>query len=272
VSDIDAARAALYAQRPEELLGLTECGWLDVKGGIYLLDVPVGAEELAKDVAAFANAKTGGLLLIGFVTREEHDTEVIDRVPSVPRDPVDLDRHRKLIRERVIAAPRDMRVEWVECEADKGILVIDVPSQPPARLPHVVPGQSRTLGPSRDSVAVPIREGDATAWLPQREIQRLLSAGWKETGGPSDEFVSSVIEKAVTAAQRQPQMTDREIGIGEGEPGWKGPYHQAWNNLMSRRIWIGLPSSAVYWDGPGAVGSLEMHIAMRLHLLAIARH
>lgn len=84
--------------------------------------------------------------------------------------------------------------------------------------------------------------------------------------------MSGLIEEAVTAAQRQSQVPDREIGIGDGEPGWKGLYHQAWNDLMSRRIWLGLPSSAVYWDGPGVVGSLEMHIAMRLHLLAIARH
>jgi hypothetical protein len=36
VTDIDSAWAALRAGRPEELLGLAECGWLDVKGGIYL--------------------------------------------------------------------------------------------------------------------------------------------------------------------------------------------------------------------------------------------
>jgi hypothetical protein len=67
------------------LLGLAECGWLDAKDGIYQLDDPAGAEELAKDVAAFANAKGGGLLLVGFSTRKEHDGEVLDRVRPVPR-------------------------------------------------------------------------------------------------------------------------------------------------------------------------------------------
>jgi hypothetical protein len=85
VLDIDAARAALSAGRPEELLGVAECGWLDVKGGVYRLDDPASAEELAKDVAAFANTKTGGVLLIGFGTRKEHDAEVVDKIRPVPR-------------------------------------------------------------------------------------------------------------------------------------------------------------------------------------------
>jgi hypothetical protein len=62
-----------------------------VTSGIYLLDDQVGAEELAKDVAAFANAKTGGLVLVGFAKRKEHDAEVIDRVRPVARGLVDLD-------------------------------------------------------------------------------------------------------------------------------------------------------------------------------------
>ena len=45
VTDIDSARAALRADRPEELLGLAECGWLDVKGGIYRLDEPGGPKN-----------------------------------------------------------------------------------------------------------------------------------------------------------------------------------------------------------------------------------
>ena len=94
-TDIDSARTALRADRPGELLGLAECGWLDAKGGIYRLDEPAGPEELAKDVAGFANARTGGLLLVGFSTRKEHDSEILDQVRPVPRSLVDLDQHRK---------------------------------------------------------------------------------------------------------------------------------------------------------------------------------
>jgi len=106
-------------------------------------------------------------------------------------------------------------------------------------------------------VAVPIREADATVWLPQAEIQRILAAGWAATGGPSEEFLSSLIEQAVMAAQRQGPPSRSAAGIGEGEPGWKGMFHQAWNDLMSRRVWIGQPAGTLHRDGPGVVQHFE---------------
>jgi hypothetical protein len=251
VSDVDGARAALRAGRPEELLDATECGWLDVKSGVYRLDDPASAEELAKDVAAFANTKTGGLLLIGFSTRKEHDAEIIDQVRPVPRGMVDLDRHRKLIRERVIPAPRDVGVDWIDCGGGKGILQIDVPAQPPAKLPYAVSGTSRAAGASRTSVAVPIREGDATAWLTQAEIQRLLAVGWTNAGGPSDEFLRTLIEQTVAAAGRPVAPSAQGSAIGEGESGWKGAFQQAHADLVKSGLQLGRPSTPVQWEGPG---------------------
>ena len=120
-------------------------------------------------MAGFANALTGGLVVVGFSTRKEHDSEVLDSMRPVPRVHVDLDRHRKLIRERVIPPPRGVSVEWIDCGSDHGLLVIDVPVQPAACLPYVVPGPTRTANVSRMSVAVPVREGDATPLFPQQD-------------------------------------------------------------------------------------------------------
>jgi hypothetical protein len=261
VSNIDGARAALRVGKPAELLGLAECGWLDAKDGVYQLDDPAKAEELVKDVAGFANAQAGGLLLVGFATRKEHDREILDQVRPVPRALVDLDRHRKLIRERLIPPPRGVSVEWVDCGQDAGVLVINVPAQPPACLPYVVPGPARAATVSRVSVAVPLREGDATPWLPQAEIQRLLAAGWAATGGPSEEFLADLIEQAVTAAHREPPPPAPGFQIGDGEPGWKGPFQQAWRDLMRGGTWIGDAVTAVYADGPGVVQHFESHLA-----------
>ena len=261
VSDLDGARAALRDGKPAELLGLAECGWLDAKDGVYQLDDPAKAEELVKDVAGFANAKGGGLLLVGVSTRKEHDWEILDQVRPVPRALVDLDRHRKLIRERVIPPPRGVSVEWVDCGQGAGLLVIDVPAQPPACLPYVVPGPARAATVSRVSVAVPVREGDATPWLPQAEIQRLLAAGWVATGGPSEEFLTGLIEQAVTAAHREPPPAAPTFQIGEGEPGWKGPFQQAWSDLMKDGTWIGEAVTTVYADGPGVVQHFESRLA-----------
>jgi hypothetical protein len=189
VTDIEGARVALQGGRPAELLGLAECSWLDAKAGVYRLDDPAKAEELVKDVAGFANARGGGLLLVGFTTRRDHDAEILDGIRPAPRGLVDLDQHRKLIRERVIPSPRGVNVEFINCGADNGILVIDVPAQPEDRLPFVVPGPTRTAQVSRLSVAVPVREADATIWLPQAELQRLLAAGWRASG-PREELLA----------------------------------------------------------------------------------
>jgi hypothetical protein len=169
IKDVEGARAALKAGRPADLLGLAECGWLDVKAGVYQLDDPVKALELAKDVASSANTETGGMILVGYATRREHDSEIVDEVRPVRRELVDRDRYRKVIRERVIPAPRRFTVDFVDTDAETGILVIDVPVQPVALRPHVVPGPAGAGGPSKFSVAVPVREADATVWLPQAE-------------------------------------------------------------------------------------------------------
>lgn len=146
--------------------------------------------------------------------------------------------------------------------ATKGILVIEVPAQPPARLPYVVHGPTRSAEVSRRTVAVPIREADATVWLPPSEIQRLMAAGWTATGGPSDNYLSGLIEQAVRAARHEAPPAKPDIEIGEGEPGWKGIFQQAWSELMGKNMWIGQPASVVYWDGPGVVQHFESHTTL----------
>jgi hypothetical protein len=250
VKDIDGVRTALQANELTELTGLAECAWLDVKEGVYQLEAPGGAEELVKDVAAFANAPSGGLLLVGFSTVREHDQEIIAALRPVPRDLVDTDRYRKLIRERVMPPPRGLNVAWIDCGDGTGVLVIDVPAQPPARLPHVVPGPSRTTKVSKLSVAVPVREADGTHWLPQPELQRLLAAGWTATGGPSEEVLSSLIDKAVSAA-RQDQVPPRPtFQVGQGDPSWARRFQEV-ATAVSANIPVGAPAGEVFSEGPG---------------------
>ncbi|MEU6367306.1 RNA-binding domain-containing protein [Streptomyces sp. NPDC046931] len=182
---IGEARQALRDHKFDELLGLRECDWLDVKSGPYQFVNPAGAEELAKDVAAFANAAGGGLLIVGFKTVPDHDGEIISELRPIPRSLVDLDRHRKLIYERIVPTVRDFRVEWIACENQKGVLCIEIPAQPVTSRPFAVPGPSGGRGnPNEMSVSVPLRVGDGTHWLSRGELQRLLAAGWAAMGGP----------------------------------------------------------------------------------------
>ena len=184
VASLDDVRAALRDEEPVELLGLAECGWLDAKAGVYRLDDPAKAAELVKDVAAFANTRTGGVLVVGISTRTEHGMEILDEIRPVPRDLVDLDRHRKLVR-GIIPPPRGVTVGWIACGQDRGVLFIDVPAQPPACLPHVVLGPERAGRASSRSVAVPVREGDSTQPFgdPAPAGRRMGGDRWPPRGG-----------------------------------------------------------------------------------------
>ena len=83
-TSLDDVRHALRINDPAAVIGLRECAWLDVKGGPYRLDSATGKEELVKDVAAFANAATGGLLLIGFQTQVENGEEIVSELARFP--------------------------------------------------------------------------------------------------------------------------------------------------------------------------------------------
>jgi hypothetical protein len=187
------------------------------------------------------------LLLVGLTTRRDHDSEIIDQVRPVPRSLVDLDRHRKLIRERVIPVPREVSVEWISCGDSKGVLVIDVPAQPPERLPHVV------AGATRESVAVPVREADATAWLPQAEIQRLLAAGWTATGGRQQ---SGLILQQDEAARELARIeSDREhdrmrpVLVGRVAPG--PVYSDGRDHLLEIQVKTQWPLTLILLNVPG---------------------
>ncbi|MFJ4851652.1 helix-turn-helix domain-containing protein [Streptomyces sp. NPDC088733] len=182
--DLDTVyRAALDGQW-DSVIGLSEASWLDVKSSIYALDQAGPRAELCKHVAAMANAQ-GGLLMIGLRTELVDGREVVDGLKPVPQRLVDPGRHRKILMEQVRPPVRDLRVDWVACQEDSGVLVLYVPPQPTTDEPFVVPASDPK---GREGVAVPVRSGDDTSWLKPAELQRLLALGWSSSAaapGPS---------------------------------------------------------------------------------------
>ncbi|WP_436735643.1 RNA-binding domain-containing protein [Streptomyces sp. BBFR102] len=148
--------------------------WVDAKSGPYQLADPKAVEELTKDVAAFANGG-GGVIVIGIATRPDHDEEVLAHIVGVDPAAVNVDQIRKLIRQRITPAPRGVRIGWSGADGER-VLFIDVPARAVDTL-FVVPAPVGKPGsPRTDTVAVPMRDGDSTYWLPRSEIQQLRSA------------------------------------------------------------------------------------------------
>jgi hypothetical protein len=71
------ALQVLRANHPDALLGQPESVYLDVKQSHYDLTTAHGEIELAQDVARFANAEHGGLLVIGMRGKKVPGGEVI---------------------------------------------------------------------------------------------------------------------------------------------------------------------------------------------------
>ncbi|MER5274357.1 RNA-binding domain-containing protein [Streptomyces sp. NPDC002809] len=248
-TDLHEARSALRAGRPAALLGLRECSWLDAKREPYRLREPKHVEELAKDVAAFANTSTGGLIVIGIGTRAEDGAEILERLVPFDRSSVDTKQYSDLVRERVTPAPRGVTVAWSDCDDGSSVFFIDVPEQPPANFPYVVAapvGKPGRVNPS--TVAVPIRESDHTHWLPREEIHRLLHNGWTAAGMPGLESLTQMVQEAVSRTHDESFAALPRIGQGmeAGTADFQAAYA-----ALRRRTPVGAAMSEVFWDSEG---------------------
>ncbi|MEV7152746.1 RNA-binding domain-containing protein [Streptomyces sp. NPDC093084] len=250
--DLEGARASLRADKPTELLELREGQWLDAKTFPYELRDPAAAEELVKDVAAFANGG-GGLLVLGVATRLEHGEEVLDRIVPVDRTKIDLDQMRKRIRERITPAPRSVTVGWSD-DGQSCVVFIDVPQQAPGTV-FVVPAPAAKQGKiPAHTVAVPVRDADGTHWFPRTEIQRLLSMGFTAHGMPGPQALAELVRQAI--ADNQAHTSPPSLRVGQGLPAREREILHAHEHLR-RQADLGQPTSEAYELGACVV----QHIA-----------
>lgn len=248
LTDLKSALAALDAQNPLLLLGLRETQWLDAKGGPYQLADPRSVEELAKDVAAFANGG-GGLIVIGIATRLEHDEEVLDHIVEVGPGTVNLDQIRKLIRQWITPAPRRVRVGWSGGDGER-VVFIDIPAQAVDTLFVVPPPVGKHGSPPTDTVAVPVRDGDGTRWLQRTEIQQLLSAGVRASGMPTAKVLAELVRQAMSEAG-----PDGGLRVGQGLPDREREMRAAYEQLAGQGL--GRPAGEARAQGAAACQDLH---------------
>ncbi|MER6471549.1 RNA-binding domain-containing protein [Streptomyces collinus] len=252
VMDVEAVRAALRAHNPTALLELPEGQWLDAKSAPYELRSPSQVEELAKDVAAFANGG-GGVIVVGISTRPEGAGEVLDKVGSVDRSSVNLDQWRKLIREHITPAPRGTSVEWSDDGQGACVVYIDIPAQDPGCL-FVVAAPTGKQGAARpDTVAVPVREADGTYWLPRTEIQRLLSNAVAVSGMSTAKTLTELLHDALAQARLAPAPPGPQVG--QGGSSRRHEIREAYEQL--RPVGLGRPAGEAYLRGPAVIQEFE---------------
>jgi hypothetical protein len=162
----------------QRLVGEAEDDQIDFKRAPYQLTEDRQKWNLATDVAAFANAADGAIV-IGVAT-QRHPNEAVEaatEIHRVTKAAVNPDQYRDVIRAWIHPPPAGVRVRWFPPDAatPDGLFVIEIPPQADHLKPFLVRRTVNEQGISFDAVAVPRRDGDRNAWDSAEEIQRQLA-------------------------------------------------------------------------------------------------
>ncbi|MEU8271850.1 ATP-binding protein [Sphaerisporangium sp. NPDC049002] len=162
-----------------DLLGRDESQTLEVKRSAYDLQNKPEAQwkiELAQDVASFANAEVGGLIVIGIETKQVGDVENLKKIHPLPSDPGRAKRYRDVVNGRVHPPIDRLRIESVEISGGE-VLCILIPTQKEEDKPFIVEGgliKGKTKGRAFHIVR---RRGSDTMWIGGRELHAMILAG-----------------------------------------------------------------------------------------------
>src|ERR1035437_8510070 len=129
----------LEAHDFDALIGVIESEWLDAKETPYHLDSPKQKLELAKDVAAMANA-SGGITVIGFDCEKLPTTagERICKVCQFPVSLIDPSKYNQVLADMMHPAPHGVSVRVFEVHNGKGVAAVVVDAAVMTEKPYLV--------------------------------------------------------------------------------------------------------------------------------------
>jgi hypothetical protein len=173
----EGVQLALRLGRPDVLIGTPESSWLDVKSRDYFLSSAPEKIKLAQDVARFANAN-GGVLVLGLRTSQSNGVDTISHVTPLPLPARSVTRYRNVIDAHVYPFVRGLEVFSVPYENGE-LVIISIPPQLEDDKPFLVHG---SLGNITDNkvkgqfVSVVQRRGDGAEYLSGPAIHGLLAS------------------------------------------------------------------------------------------------
>jgi hypothetical protein len=164
----------LRGGRVDVLLGRREGTWLDCKRTPYP-KTDVGRLELAKDVAAFANAD-GGVLALGIATRKDNNVEIASAVMPCVLGAVNVHSYRRTIQRRVHPYPERLEIFPI---SDSGgeVWIISIPPQPEELKPFLVHGAVVGGRLNDNYFSIVTRREDEAVPTTTVAVHSLLSAG-----------------------------------------------------------------------------------------------
>lgn len=160
------------------LIGMQENGWLEAKRAPYDLkdNRDLWKLELAQDVASFANAELGGLIVIGIATKSIDGSDVLYKVHPITTKSGRARQYHDILRSRLTPLIDGLHIE--SFAADEGeVMCIYIPPQREELKPFIVDGGTIDGTYSGSMLSIVRRRGEDTVALSAAEVHALLTAG-----------------------------------------------------------------------------------------------
>lgn len=259
--------AALARFEPELLVGTPEGQRIEFKRApAYRLEHDSGKWELAKDVAALANAE-GGLIVIGVATMK--DPVIAGDVASAVepcKSPYDLAQVKSVLSSWLYPPQHvGLAVFPVTIGSAEHLLVITVDPVPERERYVMIRKAEMDNGKYRNAVAVPLRVGDDTRWLLAEELYRLLNDGFL---GRRDGFAGPQVSPAHTAPdpEKVRERTNGALASLESGQGWEDEPVLFWQSYVDPAAdplprLFSTEGIGAFLDGPNGlrVGGFHFH-------------
>jgi hypothetical protein len=171
---------AIQSGRAEALVGKTESESLEVKSTAYDLknvEEPLWKLELAQDVAQFANAPGGGILLIGYRTKSIDGVDVIQKITPVQHKATRLQAYSDVLKYRIHPPIGGLQIGCVSWGNDTEIIYFYVPAQPEENMPYIISGATIDGCYCSTGISIVRRQGDASIPVTAEEIHAALVLG-----------------------------------------------------------------------------------------------
>ncbi len=178
---LEQVRAILESGNFDEFIEAVEDERFECKAAPYQLQHAHQKQELAKDVAALANAD-GGVILMGVRTETDptHFGDEIREIPSFPQALVNPQQYQDVIRAWVYPPVQQVDVRWFPSAVnqERGIVAIFIPPQASARRPFLVMRTIDDRGKQAEVVFGYVERRRATADpMSVQELHTLLRDG-----------------------------------------------------------------------------------------------
>ena len=175
--DREAVAAVIRAGFPDVLVGARENAWLEAKSRPWDLESGYGKVELAQDVARFANAD-GGLIVVGARTAKRGEHDIVVGADGIAPSTFSTRRARAVIDGRVYPPVAGLGLSVDAIAGSSNVIAsITVPRQDERLKPFVVHGA--VIGRKVDGafISVVVRRGEESIVLTAPELQTWLAAG-----------------------------------------------------------------------------------------------